>query len=278
MRPPVVLHSISSFEQDTLESAAVPIIAGLASIASETPLWNEITKYPDFWSILQRLHLREDAAAMIFELLQKMVQSEPPVISADNYESAVSLANDFANSGSIVALNQLRDTSLRRSKSVKRTNKVQYVLAPQASMLLNSSVVLTRGWSRDNPLVIRGTKAIGIIYHMTARIPVLISQSHLEQNEGMRDRLPILALCVDIFLSMGGLLVSDLQCLDSTVHQPLSGYQAPSNLRPSAVVAVSRTCIHRSQGMGGDIWRGAVSVDSPSTQTRGVSVRPCRYE
>ncbi|WEW60968.1 GDP/GTP exchange factor for ARF [Emydomyces testavorans] len=162
MRPPVVLHSISSFEQDILENAAVPTIAGLTSIANETPLWNEITKYPDFWSVLQRLHQHLDGAAMIFELLQNMVGSEHPVINADNYEAAVNLANDFANSGSIVALQELRrEVSVRRSKPVKKASKSH----------------------RDNPLVLRGMNAIEIIYRMTARIPTLISQSHLERNE-----------------------------------------------------------------------------------------------
>lgn len=147
MRPPVVLHSISSFEQDILESAAVPIIAGFTSISSETPLWNEITKYPDFWSILQRLHQHQDAAPMIFELLQNMVESEPPVISADNYEAAVSLANDFANSGSIGVFKELRrDTSVRRSKSVKRANKVQYVFAASALIFAQNYNTMLTPW------------------------------------------------------------------------------------------------------------------------------------
>ncbi|EEP80403.1 conserved hypothetical protein [Uncinocarpus reesii 1704] len=161
MRPPVVLHSISSFEQDILENSAVPIIAGLTSIGNETQLWKEITKYPDFWSIIQRLHQHQDGGAMIFDLLRNIVESDPPVINADNYEAAVGIANDFANAGSIVAIQELRhEPSVRRTRSVKKPSKPQ-----------------------DNPLVIRGTKAVGIIYQMTARIPALISQSHLERNE-----------------------------------------------------------------------------------------------
>lgn len=30
----------------------------------------------------------------------------------------------------------------------------------------------------------RGVKAIGLIYHLTGRVPALIKQSHLEENEG----------------------------------------------------------------------------------------------
>lgn len=37
---------------------------------------------------------------------------------------------------------------------------------------------------RDNPIVQRGIKAVNIIYSMTSRIPQLMSQSHLETNEG----------------------------------------------------------------------------------------------
>ncbi|KAI1946887.1 GDP/GTP exchange factor for ARF [Ophidiomyces ophidiicola] len=161
MRPPVILHTISSFDQDVLESVAVPIVAGLTKITNETPLWNEITRYPDFWSILQRLHQHQDGAILVFELLQKVVESGPPIVSADNYEAAVGLANDFASSGSVVALRELQqDISARRSKPMKKTSK-----------------------AKDDPLVIRSVKAINLIYHMTARIPILINQSHLERNE-----------------------------------------------------------------------------------------------
>lgn len=43
----------------------------------------------------------------------------------------------------------------------------------------------------ENPVVQRGFKAIDIIYSMTSRIPQLMKQSHLENNEG-KQTLPIL--------------------------------------------------------------------------------------
>ncbi|KAK2792707.1 GDP/GTP exchange factor for ARF [Onygenales sp. PD_12] len=161
MRAPVVLHSISTFDQDTLENSAIPIIKGLSHcITSAGPLRSEITKSPDFWSILQRLHQHQEGAPMVFDLLQNIVHSSPPVISADNYEAGVNLANDFASAGSVAAKPDLRrEHSGRRSKPVKQP-KVQ-----------------------DNPFVIRGTKAIALIYHLTGRVPALIQQSHLERNE-----------------------------------------------------------------------------------------------
>lgn len=121
MRPPVILHSMSSFDQDILERAAAPIITGLSRMASVTPLWKEITTSPDFWSILQRLHQHQDGSAMIFELLENVVESDSPVIIADNYEAAVNLANDFANAGSIVAMHELqREGSVRKGKPAKK--------------------------------------------------------------------------------------------------------------------------------------------------------------
>lgn len=39
--------------------------------------------------------------------------------------------------------------------------------------------------NRDNEAVIRGSKAVNMIYQLTNRVPVLIEQSHLERNEGL---------------------------------------------------------------------------------------------
>lgn len=36
----------------------------------------------------------------------------------------------------------------------------------------------------ENQIVARGVKAIGLIYHLTGRVPTLIKQSHLEEREG----------------------------------------------------------------------------------------------
>jgi hypothetical protein len=36
----------------------------------------------------------------------------------------------------------------------------------------------------ENQVVTRGVRAIGLIYHLTGRVPALIKQSHLEENEG----------------------------------------------------------------------------------------------
>jgi brefeldin A-resistance guanine nucleotide exchange factor 1 len=65
---------------------------------------------------------------MVFDLLQNIVSFTPPLITADNYESAVSLANDFASAGSVGVAQELKRDS-RRSKVTKQP-KTQYVFFP----------------------------------------------------------------------------------------------------------------------------------------------------
>ncbi|KAI9376339.1 hypothetical protein BJX61DRAFT_538871 [Aspergillus egyptiacus] len=161
MRVPVILHGISSFDQDTLDSVAVPTIKGLTRCVSDGSLLrNEITVSPDFWSILQRLHQHKEAAPLVFSLLKTVVNLSPPIVTADNYESAVSLANDFVTAGSVGYIEERqRDALTRRPKGVK----------PQKSS--------------ENELVSRAVAAINLIYHLTSRAPTLIGQSHLEEGE-----------------------------------------------------------------------------------------------
>ncbi|KAJ5782987.1 hypothetical protein N7457_004761 [Penicillium paradoxum] len=161
MRVPVVLHAISGFDQDILETVATPTVKGLARCIGHTGrLRNEITISPDFWSILQRLHQHEAVASLVFDLLQSIVQSMPDIITADNYEFVVSLANDFVSAGRVGSIEERhRDAQARRNKGVKQ---------PKSS---------------ENQVVTRGVKAIGLIYHLTGRVPALIKQSHLEENE-----------------------------------------------------------------------------------------------
>ncbi|EAU37045.1 conserved hypothetical protein [Aspergillus terreus NIH2624] len=161
MRVPVILHGISGFDQDVLESVAVPVITGLTRCVSSAGLLrNEMTISPDFWSILQRLHQHKEASPLVFNLLQTIAETHPPIVTADNYESTVSLANDFISAASIGYIEERqRDAHSRRSKGVKQ---------PKTS---------------GNETVARGLKAIGLIYQLTDRVPTLIKQSHLEEAE-----------------------------------------------------------------------------------------------
>lgn len=128
MRAPVVLHAISSFDQERLDNSAFPVMKGLARCISDPgPLRNEVINSPDFWSILQRLHQQQDAAPLVFDLLRNIVDTSPTAVTADNYESAVSLANDFATAGSVGAVEeQRRDVATRKGKPAKQV-KAKYV-------------------------------------------------------------------------------------------------------------------------------------------------------
>jgi golgi-specific brefeldin A-resistance guanine nucleotide exchange factor 1 len=128
MRAPVVLHAISSFNQEILDHSALPILKGLSRcISNPGPLRNEVTTSPDFWSILQRLHKHKEGAEMVFGLLQSVTNSPPSAVTADNYESAVSLANDFATAGSVGSVfEQRRDMAGRRAKGGKQPPKPKY--------------------------------------------------------------------------------------------------------------------------------------------------------
>jgi golgi-specific brefeldin A-resistance guanine nucleotide exchange factor 1 len=121
MRVPVILHAISSFDQDILEMSAAPVLNSLSRCIAESELLRrEIVISPDFWSILQRLRPQAASAPIVFEILKGIVESIPPAISSDNYESAVALANDFASAGSIGAAEERRrDANARRSRGGK---------------------------------------------------------------------------------------------------------------------------------------------------------------
>ncbi|CAG8270358.1 unnamed protein product [Penicillium olsonii] len=161
MRVPVVLHAISGFDQDILETVATATVKGLSRCITHTGrLRNEITISPDFWSVLQRLHQHEAVAPLVFDLLQSIVNSMPDIITADNYEFVVSLANDFVSAARVGSIEERhRDAQARRNKSIKQSKP------------------------SENQVVTRGVKAIGLIYHLTGRVPALIKQSHLEEHE-----------------------------------------------------------------------------------------------
>ncbi|EED23263.1 guanine nucleotide exchange factor (Gea2), putative [Talaromyces stipitatus ATCC 10500] len=161
MRVPVILHAISSFDQDILEMSATPVLNSLSRCIAESELLRrEIIISPDFWSILQRLRPQNTSAPIVYEILKGIIESTPPAISSDNYEAAVALANDFASAGSIGAAEERRrDANARRSRGAKPEKPT------------------------ENDTVLRGIHAIDIIYQMTSRTPSLIQQSHLERSE-----------------------------------------------------------------------------------------------
>ncbi|KAI9731313.1 MAG: GDP/GTP exchange factor for ARF [Cirrosporium novae-zelandiae] len=160
LRPHVVLHSIATFDQVTLEVAALDVLNGIRQCIEATgALRSDIINNPDFWAILRRLHNYSEAARVVFDILQK-ITSDGSTVIADNYEPTIDLANDFATAGSIGAVVEQKRDGASRRKSGQPTKQRQ-----------------------ENEVVTRGVGAITIVYNLTGRIPSLIEHSHLETNE-----------------------------------------------------------------------------------------------
>lgn len=123
VRAPIVLHTISSLSQGILTKSGLPILEGLAKcVKASSPLRKEITNSPDFWSILRNLHLVKEVSGPVFKLLEDVTIGAFSAVSADNYECAIALLNDYATAGSVGAVQEQRlDKAGRRSKSVKPT-------------------------------------------------------------------------------------------------------------------------------------------------------------
>ncbi len=166
MRAPLILHTIASYDQATLENAAMPTLKGLnLCIRDPSPLRNEITNTPDFWAIIKSLQTVPDAASNAFDIVARVVAGQPPAVTADNYKDIVSLLNHYAGAASVgAAIEQKRD---KKANARKREQKPIKPAKP-----------------RENEVVDRGVKAVVMIYRLTSRVPTLIEQSHLERNEG----------------------------------------------------------------------------------------------
>ncbi|KIW21373.1 hypothetical protein PV08_01953 [Exophiala spinifera] len=161
IRAPVVLHAISSFDDAVLDRTAAAITRDLAScIAVPGALTNEITTSPDFWSTLQRLHQHRTEAEKVFAILTTLATSMPATVTADNFESVIGLANDFAAAGSIGSIQEKR-----RDFAAKRGHQANPAR------------------EEDGAVVQRANKAINLIYQLNDRVPDLIAQSHLDRNE-----------------------------------------------------------------------------------------------
>ncbi|OTA02704.1 ARF GEF2 Gea2 [Trichoderma parareesei] len=150
---PIFLHTISSLPQDLLLKTADIILSGLSICTRDPgPLRSEMMTSPDFWVILRVVAGDANAAAQIFDILERSTTGTPPAIMADNYEAAISLLNHFASAADPLAT--------RDSKSPEATRK-----------------------KVDPQVTARGCQAVNALYGMTARIPQLMQQSHLESSE-----------------------------------------------------------------------------------------------
>lgn len=161
VRAPIILHTISGFDPSVLETTASSTLKGLSTCVEDPgPLRNEICNIPDFWSILQAHVAVPEAGSLVFDLLNSVIAGQPPAITADNYEPAVALLNNFATAGKIGAsIEQKRDRNARAQKPLKTAKP------------------------RENQVVDRGYRALASIHQLTSRVPALIKQSHLERDE-----------------------------------------------------------------------------------------------
>lgn len=161
IRAPVLLHTFSSFNDALLHECSQPILKGLTDcFKGPNALRSELAGSPDFWTILNRLSGVADAAGDVFQLVEDLTTSAQPGITADNYEAAIALLNEFATAAQVGAREeQLYDQAARRGKGQK-TKKPE-----------------------SNEIVVRGSKAMSIVFQLSSRVPNFIEQSHLETTE-----------------------------------------------------------------------------------------------
>lgn len=161
IRAPVLLHTFSSFSDALLQECAQPILKGLTDCCKgPNALRSELTGSPDFWTILNRLSNVPEAAGDVFQLVEDLTTSSQPGITADNYEAAIALLNEFATAAQVGARDeQLYDQAAKRGKGPKPKKP------------------------ESNEIVVRGSKAMTIVFQLSSRVPHFIEQSHLETTE-----------------------------------------------------------------------------------------------
>ncbi|KAF2121528.1 cytohesin-2 [Lophiotrema nucula] len=160
IRAPVLLHTFSKFDPELLKQSAQPLLKGLSDCCKgPNGLRIELASSPDFWAILNTLHNVPEAAGDVFQLVEDLTTSTAPGISADNYEAAIALLNEFATAAQVGARQeQLYEQAVKRGKAPKKKPE-------------------------SNEIVVRGSKAMTIVFEMSSRAPAFIQQSHLETNE-----------------------------------------------------------------------------------------------
>jgi hypothetical protein len=157
---------------------------------------------------------------------------------ADNYEAALALLNEFASMASVGAVAEQKNDRKQGRKGGRpvKQEKPRWVLAEEGG---------GEGWmltgSSENAVVERGVKALNAIYRMTARIPHLMQQSHLESSEGAFPplfTLPNLKV-TNVRNSLVRLLGPRLPSTHNTMHQPLPRDPTPRLQLTPALTFVS---------------------------------------
>jgi len=102
----------------------------------------------------------QEAAPIIFQIIEDITSNAPQSVTADNYESTIKLLDDFASAAGLSLMQQKKREQQTRRKASKQS-KHQHA-----------------------EIVARSIKSISTIYSLTNRVPSLIKQSHLEKSEG----------------------------------------------------------------------------------------------
>ncbi|KAI1369319.1 Sec7-domain-containing protein [Xylaria arbuscula] len=161
VRAPVLLHTISSFPREMLAKTSQLVLQGLKlCIEQPGPLRSEIMTSPDFWLILRTLAGNPNSSPTVFDILEGGVSGSPSAIIADNYEASIGLLNEYATAAQVGAVEEQKGE--RRQRNARPPKKEV---------------------ASENAVVLRGVKSVNLISSMTARIPHLMKQSHLENNE-----------------------------------------------------------------------------------------------
>jgi brefeldin A-resistance guanine nucleotide exchange factor 1 len=124
-----IIQSISELDQETLASVAVPAIKGLSGLFKCNPLQDKVIALLEFWPILQRLHYHDQVAIMILNILEKVITSSRFILTADNYMSVISLANDFSRAASVTYLTKQEEATHTRYLQATEPPNLRCVLS-----------------------------------------------------------------------------------------------------------------------------------------------------
>lgn len=129
--------------------------------------------------------------------------------------------------------------------------------------------------SRENVAVVRGNKAVNMIYQLTNRVPALIEQSHLERNEGLQ-------VCSHgttsaNLTSMDNILVPNIPSSSHSVLESMSRDKTTSILLPATLSSLTRACVCRSSRLDGNLWRSSIPFDHAASKAGGLPVRSGRH-
>ena len=128
-----------------------------------------------------------------------------------------------------------------------------------------------------NEVVVRGSKAMTIVFQMSDRVPTFIEQSHLETTEGRinRWRGSVQMLTCN---SVDGVLVSHTEDTNTPMLESVPRNTAASVWVAAANAPLQRSGVGRAQGVDGHLQPSAFSSDHATAQARSVPVGPTRHE